>query len=330
MTTAAERSCARIAQAGPRAIDFLGEMVTTTFDVISDVTFSGDDTFDRNAVHGAIDDYIAEAGKISLFDILGFPDWVPRPGRITSGKALREMKQVADRAIDDRSRRGNTGRPDLLDLLLQGEDPKTKRRMNTAELRDNLLTFIVAGHETTALTLSWSLYLMGFDQSVQEKARAEAQSVLGGRAATGADLENLPYTRQIIDEALRLYPPAGIISRTACKPDTLGGREIRSGDTVMIPIYALGRNRLLWDDPDAFRPERFEDRKNIDRYAYLPFGDGPRICIGASFALQEAVIILATLLSRFRFTPVPGKDPEPVMILTLRPDGGVWLKADLL
>ena len=330
MTTAAERSCARIAQAGPRAIDFLGEMVTTTFDVISDVTFSGDDTFNRNAVHGAIDDYIAEAGKISLFDILGFPDWVPRPGRITSGKALREMKQVADRAIDDRSRRGNTGTPDLLDLLLQGEDPKTKRRMNTAELRDNLLTFIVAGHETTALTLSWSLYLMGFDQSVQEKARAEAQSVLGGRAATGADLENLPYTRQIIDEALRLYPPAGIISRTACKPDTLGGREIRSGDTVMIPIYALGRNRLLWDDPDAFRPERFEDRKNIDRYAYLPFGDGPRICIGASFALQEAVIILATLLSRFRFTPVPGKDPEPVMILTLRPDGGVWLKADLL
>ena len=330
MTTAAERSCARIAQAGPRAIDFLGEMVTTTFDVISDVTFSGDDTFNRNAVHGAIDDYIAEAGKISLFDILGFPDWVPRPGRITSGKALREMKQVADRAIDDRSRRGNTGTPDLLDLLLQGEDPKTKRRMNTAELRDNLLTFIVAGHETTALTLSWSLYLMGFDQTAQEKARAEAQSVLQGRAATGSDVENLPYIRQIIDEALRLYPPAGIISRTARKPDTLGGREIRTGDTVMIPIYALGRNKLLWDDPDAFRPERFDDRKNIDRYAYLPFGDGPRICIGASFALQEAVIILATLLSRFRFTPVPGKDPEPVMILTLRPDGGVWLKADPL
>ena len=171
---------------------------------------------------------------------------------------------------------------------------------------------------------------MGFDQTAQEKARAEAQSVLQGRAATGSDVENLPYIRQIIDEALRLYPPAGIISRTARKPDTLGGREIRTGDTVMIPIYALGRNKLLWDDPDAFRPERFDDRKNIDRYAYLPFGDGPRICIGASFALQEAVIILATLLSRFRFTPVPGKDPEPVMILTLRPDGGVWLKADPL
>ena len=134
----------------------------------------------------------------------------------------------------------------------------------------------------------------------------------------------------IVDEALRLYPAAGIISRTAQKHDTLCDREIRPGDTVMIPIYALGRNELLWDEPDAFRPERFADRKAIDRYAYLPFGDGPRICIGASFALQEAVIILATLLGRFKFTPVPGREPKPVMILTLRPEGGVWMPAEPL
>ena len=328
MTAAAERACDRIAAARPRAVDMLDEMVTTTFDVISDVTFSGGDAFDRDAVHHAIDQYIAEAGKISLFDILGFPDWVPRPGRVMSGQALKEMKSVADRAIEDRARRGHQGVPDLLDLLLAGEDPKSNRRMNTAELRDNLLTFIVAGHETTALTLAWAMYLVGFDQDVQDRARAEAQSVLQGRAATGEDVENLPFIRMIIDETLRLYPAAGIISRTAQKADTLCDREVRPGDTVMIPIYALGRNRLLWDDPDAFRPERFADRKAIDRYAYLPFGDGPRICIGASFALQEAVIILATLLSRFKFTAVPGKTPEPVMILTLRPQGGVWMTAE--
>jgi cytochrome P450 len=220
--------------------------------------------------------------------------------------------------------------PDLLDLLLEGEDPETKRRMSTPELRDNLLTFIVAGHETTALTLGWSLYLCAYDQAVQERARAEAQSVLGGRAATGADVARLPYIRQIIDEALRLYPPAGIISRTAQVADTLCGRDIRAGDTVIVPIYALHRNHLLWPEPDRFNPDRFADRKSIERYAYLPFGDGPRICIGASFALQEAVIILATLLSRFRFTPVPGRDPDPVMILTLRPQGGVWLMAEPL
>jgi len=327
MTAAAQRSADRIATAGPRAINMLDEMVTSTFDVISDVTFSGGDGFDRDAVHRAIDDYIAEAGKLSLFDILGLPDWLPRPGRAMSGRALKDMKRIADGAIDARAERGPSDTPDLLDLLLDGTDPKTKRQMNTAELRDNLLTFIVAGHETTALTLSWALYLMGFDQAVQQKARAEAQTVLQGRAATGADVENLPYIRQIIDETLRLYPPAGVISRTAQRNDTLCGREVRPGDTVMVPIYALGRHQQLWDQPDVFDPDRFKDRKAIDRYAYLPFGDGPRICIGASFAQQEAVIILATLLSRFRFTPVAGKSPEPVMILTLRPEGGVWLTA---
>ena len=327
MTAAAQRSADRIATAGPRAINMLDEMVTSTFDVISDVTFSGGDGFDRDAVLRAIDDYIAEAGKLSLFDILGLPDWLPRPGRAMSGRALKDMKRIADGAIDARAERGPSDTPDLLDLLLDGTDPKTKRQMNTAELRDNLLTFIVAGHETTALTLSWALYLMGFDQAVQQKARAEAQTVLQGRAATGADVENLPYIRQIIDETLRLSPPAGVISRTAQRNDTLCGREVRPGDTVMVPIYALGRHQQLWDQPDVFDPDRFKDRKAIDRYAYLPFGDGPRICIGASFAQQEAVIILATLLSRFRFTPVAGKSPEPVMILTLRPEGGVWLTA---
>ncbi|MHA7828220.1 MAG: cytochrome P450 [Roseovarius sp.] len=328
MAAAAERSCARIAAAGPRAIDMAEDMVRTTFDVIADVTFSGDGTFDADAVHKGIDAYISEAGKVSLFDLLGFPDWVPRPGRMMSGNAVRQMKGVADAAVEARRARGPDGVPDLLDLLLEGEDPETRRRMNTAELRDNLLTFIVAGHETTALTLGWALYLCAFDQEVQDRARAEAQALLQGRAATGEDVADLPFIRMIIDEALRLYPPAAMVSRTAMADDTLCGREVKRGDTVIIPIYALHRNHLLWEEPDAFRPERFSDRKAIDRYAYLPFGDGPRICIGASFAIQEAVIVLSTLLSRFRFTPVPGRGPEPVMILTLRPEGGVWLEAE--
>lgn len=330
MTGAAERCCDRIAQAGHHAVNMHDEMVATTFDVISDVTFSGDGVFDRDGVHRAIDDYIAAAGKVSLFDMLGFPDWVPRPGRMMSGKAVKQMKAVADDAIEARvARAGQDGVPDLLDLLLAGEDPETKRSMNVAELRDNLLTFIVAGHETTALALSWSLYLCAFDQTVQDRAREEITHVLNGRrAVTGEDVENLPYVRQIVDEAMRLYPPAGLISRTAQVSDTLCGREIHKGDTVMIPIYALHRNHLLWDNPDLFDPDRFADRKAINRYAYLPFGDGPRICIGASFAIQEAVIILATLLVRFRFHPIKGRDPEPVMIITLRPEGGVWLQAD--
>ena len=247
---------------------------------------------------------------------------------IVEEKLTHAMAHGADAAVDARMRDGAREVPDLLDLLLAGEDPKSGRTMTPAEIRDNLLTFIVAGHETTALSLAWSFYLCAFDQDVQDRARAEAQAVLGDRAATGDDIQNLPYIRQIIDEAVGLYPPAGIVSRTARADDTLAGADIRAGDTVMIPIYALHRSHLLWDNPDAFDPDRFADRKAIPRYAYLPFGDGPRICIGASFALQEAVIILATLLARYRFTPVPGRAPAPVMIVTLRPAGGVWLMAE--
>ena len=328
MTRAAERSSERIAKIGNRAVNMLDEMVTATFDVISDVTFSGESGFDRAAVHRAIDIYISDAGKVSLFDVLGLPDWIPRPGRNLSANGMGDMKDAADRVINARQAERSHGVPDLLDLLLDGEDPKSGRRMTTEEIRDNLLTFIVAGHETTALTLAWSLYLCAFDPTVQARARDEAQTVLQGRAATADDVPNLPYIRQIIDEALRLYPPAAIVSRTALAQDTLCDTPINPGDTVIIPIYALHRSHLLWDEPDRFAPDRWANGTKPDRYAYLPFGDGPRICIGASFAVQEAVIILATLLGRFRFKSVKGVDPDPVMIITLRPEGGVWLEVE--
>lgn len=328
MSAAAERCVERISSAGKRAVNVMDEMITTTFDVIAEITFSDDGSFDRNAVHRAIDDYISDAGRVSLLDVFGAPDWLPRPGRVAAFKEMAYMRDNTDAAISARAARGPGPVPDLLDLLNAAQDPKSGRVMTTAEIRDNLLTFIVAGHETTALALTWSLYLCAFDPVEQDRASAEARSVLGDRAATTADLPDLPYIRQIIDEALRLYPPAGILSRTAQKADTLGDAEIRPGDTVMVPIYALGRHHMLWDDPDVFDPNRFADKKAIPRYGYLPFGDGPRICIGASFALQEAVLVLATLLARFRFRPVYGRGPKPVMIVTLRPEGGVWLTAE--
>jgi cytochrome P450 len=236
------------------------------------------------------------------------------------------MKRVADAAIEKRRKVGAKDVPDLLDLLLEGMDPETRRQMNSAELRDNLLTFIVAGHETTALTLSWALYLCAFDPAVQEKLHAEVSEVLGGRIAGPEDIGKLPYTEQVIREALRLYPPASFISRTAQGADELCGREIRRKDTVMLPIYALHRNEALWPEPDAFRPERFAKGAKHDRFAWLPFGDGPRVCIGAHFAMVEAQIILASLISRYHFAPIKGKDPVPEMVITLRPRGGVWLR----
>ena len=330
MTRAAEASAQRVAAAATpgRALNLFDEMVATTFDVIADVTFSGDNMFDQKAVHASIDRYIEQAARLSILDILGLPTWIPRPGRMLAMPQMRKMKDQADAAIGRRRTVPDAAQPDLLSLLVDAEDEKTGRKMTTGELRDNLMTFIVAGHETTALTLSWALYLCAFDTDVQDTARAEAQTVLGDRAATADDIAALPYIRQIIDETLRLYPAGGFLSRTALADDVLLGHQIKAGDTVMLPVYATHRHHDLWDDPDAFRPSRFADPKAIDRYAYLPFSDGPRICIGASFALQEAVIILATLLARFKFSAVPGRDPDPVMILTLRPEGGVWLTVD--
>ena len=322
MTAAAQASCRRLAAAtGP--VDMFEETVAATFEVISDVTLSGDDSFDRAAVHHAINGYISQTARVSLLDVLGLPAWLPRPGRVFSGRDLGRMKRVADQAIAARAGAARSGAPDLLDLLLDAADPETGRSMSRQELRDNLLTFIVAGHETTALTLAWALYLCAFDPDIQECAAAEAQAALGDRAATADDMGALPLVTRIVNETLRLYPPAAFLSRTAQAHDRLCGREVRPGDTVMLPIYALHRHHLLWDRPDAFDPDRFGTAP--DRYAFLPFGAGPRICIGASFALQEAVVILATLLARFRFRALPGRAPEPRMILTLRPHGGVVL-----
>ncbi len=333
MSAAAERAAERLGAAHGRAADLHAEMVRATFEVIADVTFSGDDSFDRGSIHRAIEGFIHGAARVDVLDILAVPAWVPRPSRLFASRDAAAMKAEADAAIARRrSLPRKAERPaDFMDLLLSATDaPDPARAMNDAELRDNLLTFIVAGHETTALTLAWAFYLCAFDPAVQAAAREQARDVLGGRTAEAADLPQLPLIRQIVDEALRLYPPGGFLSRSARMADSLCGSEVRPGDTVTLPIYALHRNRLLWDEPDAFRPARFADPRAIDRFAYLPFGDGPRICIGASFALQEAVIILATLLARFRVAPVRGRDPDPVMIVTLRPDGGVWLEVERL
>ncbi|MGB0797735.1 MAG: cytochrome P450 [Planktomarina sp.] len=326
MTLAADKLVSRLNGVAGQSVDMFPQMSAVTFDIISDVTFSDHDGFDAATIYDAIERYSESVGKASLLDIVGAPQWIPRVGRLFAKQYLREIRASGDTKIERRRVSGPRQVPDFLDLLVSSEDPKTGRRMTTTEIRDNLLTFIVAGHETTALALSWALYLCGFNTDVQDRARAEAQSVLHGRTATAADVPNLPYIRMIIDEAMRLYPPAAFLSRTAQNDDTVPGMKVKKGDTVILPIYSLHRNKLLWDDPDTFDPERFKDPKAIDRYAYIPFGNGPRVCIGAHFALQETVIVLATLLSKFKFTKTAGKpDPEPIMIITLRPENGVWL-----
>ncbi|MEL6522122.1 MAG: cytochrome P450 [Pseudomonadota bacterium] len=324
MTAAADRAAAEVARHVGRAVNLLDLMVRATFEVISDVTFSGGQGINRAKVHAAIAAYGAAAGKMSFLDVLGAPDWVPRPARMRPAPALQAMKDLADQSLTCRRKEPQGGPPDLLDLML---DAKVDG-LSDSDIRDNLLAFIVAGHETTALSLAWALYLCGKYPEVQARARSEARAILGDAPATANHIDRLPFIRQIVDEALRLYPPAAFLSRMALEPDEICGSQILPGDTLTIPIYAVHRHRKLWPNPDQFDPDRFANPKAIKRYTYLPFGDGPRICIGARFAIHEAVIILATLLARYRFDPIPGKVPDPTLIITLRPEGGVWLKPE--
>lgn len=336
MTDAATAACARIEtalDAGEAQVDVYDAMVAATLDVIHDAMLSGGGQLDRAQIARGVTRFIETVARVSLLDVIGAPDWIPRPGRLFA-RAPRQLDRMVDAVIDARlARRAQEGpseTPDFLDMLMDARDPEGGRGFSRVEVRNNLLVFIAAGHETTALALSWALYLLALDPVAQDRARAEAQGALGGaldgRVATGADAPQLGYIRQVLDEALRLYPPGGFMARTAKAPDDMLGGPVRLGETIMIPVYAMHRHSELWSDPDTFDPDRFAPGAGPrHRFAYLPFGAGPRICIGMGFALLEATIILATLVSRFRFSLRPGYTPRPRMILTLRPEGGLPL-----
>jgi cytochrome P450 len=327
MSATAERTSERL-ERGPREHEIVGKMLSATFDVICEVALSGRDHFDAEVYGAAILQYFETAGKASLLDFLRVPHWVPRPGALLGMGAVSTMHRMVARAIEDRRKTDAGSAHDLLDHMLAARDAETGKTMSPQDLVHNMQFFIVAGHETTALALSWSLLLLALDPQRQERARAEAQAAIGAGAAREDQLKDMPYILAILEEAMRLYPPVGLLAREVRAPDTLCGRDIRAGDVLFLPFYALHRHELLWDEPNAFRPERFlaQNAKGRDRYAYLPFGAGPRVCIGANFAMMQAQIILATILARFAVAPVSGPLPTPTMSMTVRPDAGIRLK----
>jgi cytochrome P450 len=266
-------------------------------------------------------------GKASILDFLQLPDWMPRPGAVLGRGSVRTMHAMVSRAIEARRRTGARGRDDLLDHMLKACDPESGRRMTPTELLHNMQFFIVAGHETTALALSWALLLLALHPDAQARGRDEARAAVGDRAAGAEDAGATPYIRQVIEESMRLYPPVGMLARNVRDSDTLCDRDIWPGDTVFLPIFALHRHEMWWNAPNAFDPDNFTpERANArHRFLYLPFGAGPRVCVGANFAMMQAQIILTTLLARFRFEPGPDSLPVPTMSMTVRPDRGIRL-----
>ncbi len=326
MTATAKRAVERLEAAEDQA-ELVSEMLSATFDVICEVALSGREHFDAEDYGRAILRYFETAGRASLLDFLHVPDWMPRPGALLSRGAVRTMHRMVAAAIEARRKEDRGNADDLLDHMLEAEDPVTGRRMSPTDLLHNMQFFIVAGHETTALALSWSLLLLALNPAMQERAHKQARDVLGAKPAEEKDLEAMPLVRQVLEEAMRLYPPVGMLARNVRERDKLGGRDILPNDIVFLPIYALHRHRMWWHNPDGFDPDRFAptEASAWDRYRYLPFGAGPRVCVGANFAMMQAHIILATVLARFQFEPIEPL-PRPVMFMTVRPDPDLRLK----
>ena len=260
----------------------------------------------------------------TLLDLIPLPRWVPRRPL----RRARDIFSAFDRKIEgmiaDR-RASGAARQDLLARLLAARDEETGASLSAKEIRDEVITVFMAGHETTSLALTWAFYLLSQHPQVEAKLVEELGAVLKGRSAQAEDVPKLRYTRMVIDEALRLYPPAHTLAREAIAADELAGHRIPAGATVYIVPWLLHRHRRWWDQPERFDPERFQPERSNERprFVYMPFGAGPRICVGAAFAVTEAVLLLATIAQRYRLRLKPGHKVEPRGLITLRPRDGV-------
>jgi len=255
---------------------------------------------------------------------LGLTSWVPTPRRSRFEAARRLLRQAVDHVISER-RRHPSDRPDLLSMLLAARDDDTGEGMTDEQLRVEVTTFLLAGQETTSLALTWIWYLLSQHPQAQRRLEEEVDSVLEGRPPEFSDLASLPYTRMVIDEALRLYPPAWGFSRQAVGDDELGGYPLPRGWMAFVVPFVLHRLPSMWDEPDAFDPDRFSPERSAARpkFAYVPFGAGPRQCIGNQFALMEAHLTVAALAQRYRLRLAPGHAVDPWPLITLRPRHGM-------
>lgn len=323
MTSCTDATLARWRQmSGP--FDVAAEMLALTLDIVARTMFSTDVGSEVDSLRRLTD--VVVAMRPSTLDLLGLPQWIPRPQPAAYRRAIAEFEALVARLLAERRADGRD-RGDLLSMLLAARDPETGEGMSDKQLRDEILTILLAGHETVANALTWTWYLLARHPEAEARLHEELDRVLGGRTPSFADLGELEWTRMVVEEAMRLFPPAHTISRTALREDSIGGVRVPAGAAVTISIYVTHRNPNLWDEPERFAPERFtpEAVARRHRFAYLPFGGGPRICIGNGLALVEAKAIVATIAQRYRLRLAPGHVVEPVGLVTLRAKNGVWV-----
>lgn len=306
------------------------DMTRITFDIIANTILAGCDAESRKTIAKAAASYFAVVPWSILYALLKLPSWVPQPG----GHQMRGERRRLRETVRDLIRKRRTlpgGTNDLFSRLLEAAHPETGRMMSDEQLVDNLLTFLIAGHDTTAKVLTWTLYLVSRAPHWEARMLEEINRVVPSGPMTGEHIDKLVTVQQVLKEGMRLYPSFPETSRVAAEDVELGGEFIEAGTFIDLPIYAIHRHSGLWDDPGRFDPGRFapENEAKHVRFQFMPFGGGPRGCIGAAFAMSEGTALLATFVRAARFECLSGLEPVPIARLSLAPKGGMPLKVTM-
>ena len=303
-------------------VDVGAAMMRTTLHIISRAMFSANSDEIVGVVERGVGRYQMTM-RPSLFDLLGFPAWLASlfSRRRRTAAVFNEFDRAVDELISSRAHDPNAQPKDLLARLVAALDAETGGGMRANEVRDEVVTIFMAGHETTAQALTWTWYLLSLHPAIEARLDEELRAVLNGRTPQYEDIAQLRYTRMAIEESMRLYPPAHTMAREPIAADVVLGRRIPAGAIVLIAPWLLHRKASLWHEPHRFDPDRFTTEP--PRFSYIPFGAGQRICIGAAFAMTEAILILAMIAQRYRLRLKPGHPIEPQGLITLRPRYGM-------
>ena len=308
-------------------LDVCNEMARLTLEIVARVLFKVEIEGDRAGEIGH--DVTVTNERLGQFDLGMMLPWLPTRRNRRFRRAVRSLDAIIAGIVADH-RNDAQDRGDLLSLLLAARDEETGETMSDQQIRDEVLTLILAGHETTANALAWTWYLLSQNPESEAKLHAELAEVLEGRPPTVADLPKLRYASMVIDEAMRLYPPAWSVGRSPVVDDEILGFNIPKGCNVMLSQWLTHRHPDFWESPERFEPGRFSPERaaNRPRYAYFPFGGGPRQCIGNTFALTEANLILATVAQKYRLRLIPGQRVEANALVTLRPRYGLKMMVE--
>jgi cytochrome P450 len=302
--------------------DIYTDMMRLTLAITARTLFDSEVDGDAAEVSKALH-LLQENFLVRINSLLPLPMWVPTPQNLRQRKIVRKLDEIIFRFIRQR-RQAPVAKPDLLSILLQAQD-ENGSRMTDRQVRDEAMTLFLAGHETTALALSWTWHLLAQHPEVEEKLQAEVDQVLGSRVPTFEDLPQLKYAEQVIQESMRVLPPVYLFGREAIDECVIGGFRVKKGTTLLMSQWLIHRDPRFFEQPEKFLPERWTEElaRNLPKFAYVPFGGGPRVCIGNTFAMTELVLVLAAIAQRFRFTAKAGHEVVLWPTFTLRPRNGI-------